>query len=252
MFQIYNVNWKGNSKAMNYKDYVAENVVNNKDDVKKIIAIAAGELERKFDMHASEAPDMLLTIFSVTFREFVAKLKDRSRKGYEHFKINIARRLEIGFDNAENEEYEKNGGFMFYVKHLYFHSTDDVSDSYDKDTIQLCTEWSSANVIGSSDDPIIKEVSMDAIKKITDLEIPFLNYEIIIPIFITIYEAIIHYMIITRSSTGDFEYEIDFASLFTVSVKEAMEGDEDIVTFTPAIEFKLALKSDETASSKWD
>ncbi len=242
-----------NNGEMRYNDYVKENLVNDIEAVTNIANAAAEDIRKKFDIYFSHERDMIIAIFSVTFRNYVKKLRDRSRQGYAHFKINIAKRLEIGYDNAENDEYEKNGGFMFYVKHLYFHSTDDdVSDRYGKDTIQLCTEWNSANVISSSDDPIIKEVCMDSVNDLKKLDISADNPEVITPIFISVYEAIIGYMKITKAELGEFEHTINFASLFDVSIRDSADDDDDIIVFTPSIEFKLELKSDEAASSKYD
>ena len=109
-----------NNGEMRYNDYVKENLVNDVEAVSNIANAAAEDIRKKFDIYFSHERDMIIAIFSVTFRNYVKKLRDRSRQGYAHFKINIAKRLEIGYDNAENDEYEKNGGFMFYVKHLYF------------------------------------------------------------------------------------------------------------------------------------
>ena len=51
---------------------------------------------------------------------------------------------------------------------------------------------------------------------------------------------------------GEFEHTINFASLFDVSIRDSADDDDDIIVFTPSIEFKLELKSDEAASSKYD
>ena len=59
-------------------------------------------------------------------------------------------------------------------------------------------------------------------------------------------------MKITKAELGEFEYTINFASLFDVSIRDSADDDDDIIVFTPSIEFKLELKSDEAASSKYD
>lgn len=233
-----------------YVTYVAENVVDNKEDVYAITDWCTERLSKEFDIDAKDMPDMVIAIFSVTFRKFVDALAERARKNYDHFMIIVANRLELGFDNATSEEYEKNGGFMFYMKHRYFKSADDERDADmdEMNTVQLCTRWNSINV--ASDTEIIREVTSAAIKELRAMGIMLESNECIIPIFITMYESIVGYVIANRGK--EFEYAINFASLFDVRATESADETEDIITFQPAIEFKLELKSDALASSKFD
>ena len=240
---------KGRNTTMQlYKQYVERNLIDNQDDVYNIIDAASAELERKFDI-ACDEPDMLITIFGVTFNEFVKELQKRSATK-DHYKVIIASRLEIGFNNAKDEEYEKNGGFMFYIKHLYQESKDDeLSREYGNGTIELCNEWNSVNI--QSDNDFIKVVVMNTHAALKKLDIALESHEVIIPIFITIYDTMIFYIKTQRATLNEFEYEINFISLFDV---KAVQGEdlEDSIIFTPSIENKLALKSDQLATSKYD
>lgn len=229
--------------------YVKNIIVDNEDDVYTIIEMSQNELFKKFDMKPPHA-EMVLTAFALTFEAFVKKLKEKADSGYTKYKIIIANRLEIGFDNAEDEEYEKNGGFMFYIKHLYFNTKDDDSNrEYEDNTITLCATWNSTNI--TTDSQIIREVAIKAVDDFKKYDIGIESHEAVMPIFSTVYDNIVTYIKAQRASTNEFEYEVNFAGLFSVRA-QASDDLDDIIAFTPAIDNKLLLKSDAGASSKFD
>jgi hypothetical protein len=178
-------------------------------------------------------------------------LIEKANAGYTRFKVIVAERFEIGFDNAENDDYEKNGSFMFYIKHLYYKKKDDNTShrDFDDDTITLCNSWNSMNII--TDATIIKEIVAKAYDEILKLDIALEEQIVIMPMVATVYDSMIHFVKIQRAEQKEFEYEINFMSLFDVRAQESDDG-EDIIAFTPAIENKLMLKDDGTASSKFD
>lgn len=229
--------------------YAQNIIVDNIDDVYSIIEIAMRELKENFDIGAKH-PEIVLTTFAVTFESFVKKLKERADANYTKYKIIIADRLEIGFDNAEGEDYEKNGGFMFYIKHLYHESKDDDSNrEYEDDTITLCTTWNSINI--TTDFQIIREVATKTLDELKKYDVLLPKQELVIPIFITVYDSMVSYLKLQRASLNEFEYEVNFAGLFSVRAQQSDDLD-DIIAFTPAIDNKLMLKSDSGASSKYD
>lgn len=233
-------------KFMKYAENI---IVDNIDDVYSIIEMSQRELQNKFDMKTKH-PEMVLTAFALTFEAFVKKLKERADAGYNKYKIIIANRVEIGFDNAEGEDYEKNGGFMFYIKHLYYNAKDDDSNrEYEDTTITLCTTWNSINI--TTDSQIIREVAIKAVDDFKKYDIVIQSHEAVMPIFATVYDNIVTYIKLQRANNNEFEYEVNFAGLFSVR-SQASDDLDDIIAFTPAIDNKLLLKSDSGASSKFD
>ena len=249
---------KGNE---GFKDYVKENVVDDVEDVYQIIDIAKERMKDSFDISGSgpndtTIDDELITIFCKTYETIVSHIYrhilDRNKNNDDTgFEIDVARRFVIGYDNALNEDYEKNGGFMIYVKHLYYNSTGEIDREYEDSTIELCAKWNSANILKNPE--FIKKCAEDTVKVLNAFDIAVESSETIMPIFIYIYDALTQYIVTKRAETKEFRYSINFCSMFDIS---ALEGDEnnvsDVITIQPAIWSKLALKSDALASNKYD
>jgi len=232
-----------------YIQFVEENVIDNLDDVYNIIDLASKELSSNFDIkiNSNEIP---ITIFGVTFRTIVNLLKEKSISGYDKYKINIANRFEVGYDNTTNDEYEKNGGFIIYIKHLYQNFSTVREREYDDDTITLCVEWNTTNI--TSDNDMIKTISTTTVSKLdSEYDIKLGTSECVIPIFVTIYDCLISYLKIERASRKESEFEINFMGLFDIAAQES-DDNEDIIRITPSIDLKLTIKSDGLGSAKYD
>lgn len=245
---------------LKYKDFVKENVVDDIEDIYNIIDVAAERISSDFDISGDKTnndfEDMLITIFCKTYQTIVKQIHRHilERKDVTEdtgFEIEFAKRLVIGYDNALNEEYEKNGGFMIYLKHLYHESSNDNNREYEDTSIELCTMWNSANI--TKDTEFIKKCASDTVKALNDLDIAIESQELIMPIFAYIYDALIQYVTIKRAETKEFKYTINFCSMFDVSALEGSEDSiNDVISLQPAIWSKLELKSDALASSKYD
>lgn len=232
-----------------YYSYVESNVVDDKDFLYDIVEAAGGEYKSILDLRV-DVPEIIISIIMETFRVFKKKLQEKASSGYSRYKINVANRFEIGYDNAENEDYEKNGGFMFYIKHLYRESkNDNFTKEYEDDTITLASAWNSLNI--KTDSKIINEVSAETISALKKLDIKIETPELVMPIVCIFYDNMIECIKIQRSSLKEFELTLNVASIFDVRVMEGDDGD-DIITFTPSIEYKLGLKDDAQASSRYD
>lgn len=233
-----------------YVKYCEHVIVDDKDELLTIADYTAQKLKSEFLIGCNN-PEMIITIFLFVYEDIIKKIHEKSKAGYNKYQITIAKSVEIGFDNAENEDYEKNGGFMVYIKHLYRESSENTSEpDFDDATISLCAAWNSINI--TTDVKIIKEICADVIKRLHDYDIWIDSPEVIMPIFITFYNCIIDFVKIKRAESKQFEYEINIASLFDVAARESNDPNEDIIAFTPSIEDKMRLKSDDIASSKFD
>lgn len=232
-----------------YFKYVENNVVDDKDTLYQIADITNKELKRVLDLKI-EPVEMMIAIVMETFRVFKKKLQEKAASGYSRYKINVAGKFEIGYDNALNDDYEKNGGFTYYIKHLYQEvKSDDYSREYEDNSITLCAAWNSVNI--KTDSKFINEVLTELLPALKKLEIKVENQELIMPVVCIFYDCMVNYMKIQRESLKEFELQVNIASIFDIRVMESDDG-EDIVTLTPAIEYKLGLKDDAGSSSQYD
>lgn len=235
-------------KEPKYMNHARKLIVDDSEDIYTILDMTARDLNDNFDIKASH-PEMILTAFDLTFRAFRTKLEERRNAGYNRYKIIIANRLEFGFDDTVGD-YEKNGGFVVYYKHLYHEAKDDDSNrEYEDNTITLCTTWQSINI--TSDSQIIKEVAAKSVEEYNKYDIATSAQEVVLPIFCTVYDNIISYIKLKRATENEFEYSISFAGLFDIKAIQSNDLD-DIIEITPSIDDKTTMKSDDKASSKHD
>lgn len=229
-------------KVLKYEDYYKNVVREDNDDVAAIGAIANTEIFKRFNIDIPNE-QMAIVVYSVVFGAIQdAILKQEEDK--KSFKLNIADRLEMGFGTREDEEDEKVGNFMVYIKHIY-NTKKSTVDSDETSSIVLCTQWNSENIIQQT--KFISDVVIESKRRLKELRIPIDSEEIIMPIFITIHEQLIGYIQLKRAETKEFEYEINFASCFYVGARESAE--EDDIYFRPNISSKLTFKNDQKGSS---
>ena len=244
------------SKYSSYKDFIEANMVDDVDAAKDIAELASKSLEENFDIYPDpndKSRDgqaaIVLSVFDVVFREIIAKLIEKRNAEYQMYKFIIANRVEIGYDQSVSDEFEKNGGFIIYIKHLYHEKPIAVEKEYEDDTIDLCTAWNTINI--TSDTKVINDIASASVKLLNNLDIKLGSSELVMPIFATVYDAMITYLRIRRAELKEYDYTINFLSLFDVSAKES-DGVDDTIVFVPAIEFKLGLKSDGKGSSQYE
>ena len=233
---------------LHYKDYIKENLIDDVDAAKDIADLANRTIREEFDIDIDN-PEMTLTIFSVIYREVVIKLMEKRDANYPMYKFIIANRVEIGYDESINDDYEKQGGFAPYIKHLYHEKPVADEKDYEDDCIQLCTAWNTINI--TTDIKLVRKIVEDSFKKLNEMDIKTGSSEVLMPIFASVYDALITYIKIKRAETKEYQYEINFVSLFDVAAKESDELD-DVIVFTPAIADKLNIKSDKVGSSQFE
>jgi hypothetical protein len=219
------------------------------DDTMNIAELAMNQLNRLFYIHVDRS-EMLLAIFGLTYETILERLITKERAGYDNYKVTIANQLEIGYSSTINDEYEKNGGFVCGIKDLGNSGQVEDAPETSDETIQLCVEWNSANIV--TDTNFINKVVEATAVKLKQLKCFIGSHELIIPIFVEVYKMAAQYAKIKRAENKDeFAYSINFLNCFDITARESIDGDDEIL-ITPSISSKLELKNDWLASGKFE
>jgi len=230
-----------------YEKYFSEICKEDVDDVLTICSTASQIIYEKFKIKIDD-PKILATIFSRTY-EAILDYLESLEKDYSEFKIDICNRFVIGYSTIEDENDEKEGNFMVFIRHLNSLNTsmDNAADNANLKSVELAVQWNTDNVLEQP--KIIKDISARAKDKCEKTDIYMGSSECIMPIFVTTYENIVNYVKIKRKELDKFEYEINFASVFYIGARESEDDTSDIY-IRPNIESKLKLKNDLIATSK--
>lgn len=232
-----------------YTEYFKNYCVEDQDDVILICQAASSKIYDRVKLKLDD-PKLLAVIFSQIYEAILDELKSLEDK-YTEFKIDIADRLEIGYTNSEDEDDEKVGNFMIYMKHLSSSKKDDSEVDPTLKSADLANRWNTENIVNQPE--ILKKISITACEKLKSIDVYLASSELIIPIFVYVYEAITSVLSIRRKELDEFEYEINFISCFYIGAREAENDDaSDQIYIRPNIESKLKLKNDLKASSKYE
>ena len=216
-----------------------KNIHENQEELVQIGELAMRSISDKFALTLNK-PELVLVIYDVTFKAIIDVLKEKEEV-YPDYAINIADRVEIGYSNYNNENAEKNGNFMVSIKHLAgkkINNRDDESD----DTIELATQWNAYNI--TSDIETIQDIAERAKKALDDsFDVSLGSAELIMPLFISIHEALVSYLSIKRVENQTCEYEINMCGEFAAGVREDEEANE-VVYFIPPVDLRLYMKDD--------
>lgn len=249
-------------KKMNYVEYYQENCVEDQEFVNLVCQTAAERMKELFTLQFCAQtgtksdgtpkyqtdPRLVAAIFSKTYDAILTNL-EVAEKSYSNFEINLANRLVIGYSTTNDEDEEKQGNFMIFVKDLGFTPRPYETADGDMTANQLCALWNSENI--QSQPEIIKKISESARKLLKqEIGVEFQSHEPVIPIFVTVYETLVQMLQIHRKEIDEFEFEVNFMSCFFIGAREG-EFDDDIY-IRPNIESKLRLKNDSVASAKYE
>lgn len=230
-----------------YLNYFDEFAVEDQEDVITICETASKIIWDRFRARFDD-PRLLATTFSHIYTAIKNKLKSLEAE-YSDFKLNIAGRLEMGYTTNENEDDEKQGNFMVFIRHLNSNKKNDELDDPTLKAVERAVQWNTENII---DQPkLLTAISVDALELLKTVDINIGSSELIMPIFVTTYESIINYIKIKRREENDFEYEVNFISCFYIGARET-EDDIDDIYIRPNIEAKLEIKDDSKASSQYE
>jgi hypothetical protein len=232
-----------------YEAYFNEMVQENEEDILTICETASRSLNDDIKIPIND-PRLIGCIFSITYDSIIKKLKEVESSGdWLDQEINIANRLLIGFSTNENDDDEKMGNFMVYLRdNKITHKRIEVDDPM-APSKERSVQWMTENI--QHNPSLLKDIAISSIKALKEYDIHIQDEEIIWPIFCYTYDSIVNYLKIKRAENNDFEFEIYFMSCFYIGARES-EDDLIEIYITPNIESKLTLKDDTLASSSKD
>ena len=222
---------------------------NLNEDVNENIEIANHAIDmvyRKYKIKFS-SPRLVLGYYNKVYGVIKETLLSKRAKNSE-YRINIANIVEIGYtDGDKNEELEKMGSFVPYIMELNGHTNNEEEPG--ENSLEKCVQWNSKNI--KEQKKIINEISVNAVKVCSDeLDLTIGNPEIIIPVWVTIHEAMVNVMKLKLIDSKSFEIMVNFAGAFDVYCRKTDNGSD--IEFSPMIEDKLDTKSDIKSSSKYE
>ena len=235
---------------------------NIKENEAELVVAGSFACKKMYDYFSVkiEDPCAMIAFYCIIFDNITQEIREREKE-YDNFSIDIADRLTVGYTTTSDEDDEKVGNFMIYMKNLVGKSvkelssyTDDETDdiekirkmsSDDESTIELITNWNATNIKENAD--IIKDIaskSKDDISKILDYKMG--THELIFPMFCTVHDAILCELALEKTSRKKSEVELAIAGWFTVGIQSTDDGDD--IYFDPSPSLKLKFKDDSIAS----
>ena len=235
-----------------YDEYVVE----DEDFVEQVGRTAAENIFNDFNINFSgnERTDgfkMPIMIFIKTLEQIIMEL-EKQRSTMSSFEINIADRLVIGYSNTDGNYSgdEKNGNFMIYLQDLghYIAPNDDIRSG--GSCREYISAWNNENMV-KQPETLNRIAAKTATVLAKELDIQLLNHEFVFPIFVTVYETLVHILKITRRELKEEDFAVNFCNCFLIRAMEQDSGVDKII-IQPSIEFKMALKSDAIATSIYE
>lgn len=231
--------------AEKFMEYFEEFGKDDKDDVLTVCESASKVIWDRFRVQLKH-PELVATIFGSTYYSILNHLLTFEKTKSE-FEINLADRLLIGYSTVENDDDEKQGNFQIYIRHLNSTKKNDDIAEAGADTDERAVVWQASNI--KTQPNLVREISIEAKKDLENLDIYLSSENLVIPLFISIYEILIVYLTTKRREADEFEYSINFVSCFEIAARET-EDDLDEIVITPNVTSKLTLKDDLKATAK--
>ena len=232
-----------------------ENIKENETELVAAGSLAAKKLYDYFSFSIDD-PKAIIAMYCVIFDNITQVIREQEKE-YENFSLNIADKLLIGYTTTSDEEDEKVGNFMIYMKNLIsktsaqlssYNEEDAVEELPDDDipTVELLTNWNATNIKEQAD--VIKEIaskSKEDISKILDYKTG--THEIVFPIFCTVHDCILCVLALEKQNKKRGDVELNVAGWFTVGIQSTDEDGDDVY-FDPSPSLKLKFKDDSLAS----
>nr|DAS02483.1 MAG TPA: hypothetical protein [Caudoviricetes sp.] len=223
------------------RDY-NEFVVEDEEHIIPICSSAIKILYEKFKVPLKD-PKLVAVIVERTYKVIINLLKSYETK-LKEFKINLCDRVEFSYSTDTSDDDEKQGNYVIAMTHLN-KSIIDTPPEEDTSSTERITQWNIENVI--TQPGIIREISNAVIEDLKTIDVHIGISELVMPIFITVYECIVNYVRIKRQELNEFEFEINFVSCFHIGCMETEDGSS--IYIRPNIEAKLLMKDDQSATS---
>lgn len=228
-----------------YIQYFEEYVKEDEEDILTICQTASKIIYDKFKLRFDD-PRLLGTTMSKIYTAFTDRLEALENE-YSDFTINICDRLALGYSTNIDEDDEKQGNFMIFIRHLNATKKDDMENDPTAKAVDIAVKWNSDNY--GKQPQLLKEIAIKAYEELKKMDILLFSSELVIPVFVTTYETIVNYLKIKRKEEDLFDYEINFMGCFYIGAREGADETDDIY-IRPNIESKLKLKDDNKATSK--
>lgn len=228
---------------MKYEEYFKANCSEDEEDILEICGMACKRLEAynvKFDDYK-----ILGAFFCKVYDSILTSL-EKLEKSYSSFEINFCNRFLIGFTTTEDDDDEKTGNFMIYIRHNKIDKKD--YEFKENPPVSNFVTWTMDNLTNQVE--LISKIASEAITSLKDINLSLGSTDAVIVIFTLTYEAIVEYLTTKRRVVDDFEYEINFLNCFFIGAREGEESDD--IYIRPNIESKLRLKNDSIASAKYE
>lgn len=240
------------TKAEPWVVFMKDSLCEDFDIIESIADTANRALYEKYKIKI-DSWALSTAIFLKTFESICTMLKSKE-KDYSSYAVNFMNRFIVSFNSNINDEDEKTGNFMIYLRHV---GGDTVKDTFVDPTdtpLTRVSDWNKDNLISKIDDGIVKKqpeltrkMSLLAVDYINKINIKLANNEVIFPMFINYYDSIITVCKLVRKDRDLPKLEVNLG-LLRVVVKEGPDG-RDIIELKPDIAGKLNIKDDKLASS---
>lgn len=240
------------TKAEPWVVFMKDSLCEDFDIIESIADTANRALYEKYKIKI-DSWALSTAIFLKTFESICTMLKSKE-KDYSSYAVNFMNRFIVSFNSNINDEDEKTGNFMIYLRHV---GGDTVKDTFVDPTdtpLTRVSDWNKDNLISKIDDGVVKKqpeltrkMSLLAVDYINKINIKLANNEVIFPMFINYYDSIITVCKLVRKDRDLPKLEVNLG-LLRVVVKEGPDG-RDIIELKPDIAGKLNIKDDKLASS---
>lgn len=240
------------TKAEPWVIFMKDSLCEDFDIIESIADTANRTLYEKYKIKI-DSWALSTAIFLKTFESICVMLKSKE-KDYSSYAVNFMNRFIVSFNSNINDEDEKTGNFMIYLRHV---GGDTVKDTFVDPTdtpLTRVSDWNKDNLISKIDDGVAKKqpeltrkMSLLAVDYINKINIKLANNEVIFPMFINFYDSIITVCKLVRKDRDLPKLEVNLG-LLRVVVKEGPDG-RDIIELKPDIAGKLNIKDDKLASS---
>lgn len=240
------------TKAEPWVIFLKDSLCEDFDVIESIADTANRSLYEKYKIKLDSWP-MSTAVFLKTFESICAMLKSKE-SNYSNYAINFMNRFIVSFNSNINDEDEKNGNFMIYLRHIGGDTAKDVYIDPTDTPLTRVADWNKENLVSKIDDGVMKKqpeltrkMSLLAVEYINKINIKLANNEVIFPMFINYYDSIITVCKLVRKDRDLPKLEVNLG-LLRIIIKEGPDG-RDVIELKPDIAGKLNIKDDKLATS---
>lgn len=225
--------------------------VENQEDMKIVSDLTARSIDEQFYLHIpSGNTEVCAIIFYTTFLTILDFIREKQKK-YNNFTIAIAKSINLGYTNNDDENNEKVGNFMPIMEYIGLNMTilSDDKAIRAEDTPKRCIEWKDLNAKQNAE--YFKEIQERAYNNLkNEFRVDIRVSEAIIPIFCIFMDhvnSLLKMKFQEAQATDVSEVKMNVLGLFDVFYSFNVEDNLEIIEYQPNIMMKLALKSDSVA-----